>query len=261
MKNLGVIPARYHSTRLAGKVLLPVGGKPLVQHVYEKACRSERLEEVWIATDDQKVQEAAKRFGATCLLTDPSHRSGTDRIAEVVSEVAVERVVNIQADEPLLEPSMIDILLEGMEKDPSIQMATLCHAILNEQDFANPNVVKVVRDRRGDALYFSRHPIPYVRSFDMAQDRSKSGERSRTLLDSDPQTPWLKHIGIYAYTKSFLSVWRKFSPTPLERLEGLEQLRVLEHGIRIRVFDSPYETLGVDTMEDLERVRRVLEKS
>ena len=243
MKNLGVIPARYHSTRLAGKVLLPIGGKPLLQHVFEKASQAKRLEEVWIATDDQKVQEAAKRFGATCLLTDPSHRSGTDRIAEVVSEVAVERVVNIQADEPLLEPSMIDILLEGMEKDPSIQMATLCHAILNEQDLANPNVVKVVRDRRGEALYFSRHPIPYVRSF-----------------DDNPPTPWLKHIGIYAYTKSFLSVWRRFSPTPLERLEGLEQLRVLEHGIRIRVFDSPYETLGVDTMEDLERVRRILEK-
>ena len=243
MKNLGVNPARYHSTRLAGKVLLPIGGKPLIQHVFEKASQAKRLEEVWIATDDQKVQEAARRFGAKCLLTNVAHRSGTDRIAEVVSEVAVERVVNIQADEPLLEPSMVDILLEGMEKDPSIQMATLCHAILNEQDLANPNVVKVVRDRRGNALYFSRHPIPYVRSFD----------------DNRP-TPWVKHIGIYAYTKSFLAVWKRFSPTPLEELEGLEQLRVLEYGIQIRVFDSPYETLGVDTMEDLERVRSILEK-
>lgn len=275
MRNLGVIPARYHSTRLAGKVLLPIGGKPLVQHVYEKACQAKRLEEVWIATDDERVREAAKRFNAKCLMTAASHRSGTDRIAEVVSEVEVERIVNLQADEPLLEPRMIDTLLEGMEKDSSIQMATLCHAILDERDLANPNVVKVVRDLEGNALYFSRHPVPYVRSFDAAQDGSKGGERpsttlravpseiegrSRTTFDS-PRDPWQKHIGLYAYTKSFLSTWKRLSPTPLEQLEGLEQLRVLEHGIRIRVFDSPYETLGVDTMEDLERVRRILEKT
>ncbi len=252
MKNLGVIPARYRSTRLSGKVLLPIGGKPLVQHVYEKACQAKRLEEVWVAADDQRVQEAAAQFGAKCVMTSASHRSGTDRIAEVVSEVAVERVVNLQADEPLLEPSMIDTLLEGMERDPSIQMATLCHAILDAQDLANPNVVKVVRDRQGNALYFSRHPIPYVRSLDIPGDPSRF---------SSGAAEWYKHIGLYAYTKSFLLTWRHLSPTPLEQLEGLEQLRVLEHGIRIRVFDSPYETLGVDTMEDLERVRKILEKS
>ena len=252
MKNLGVIPARYQSTRLAGKVLLPIAGKPLVQHVYEKACRAKQLEEVWIATDDPRVQEAAGRFGAKCVMTDPSHRSGTDRIAEVVGAVAVERVVNLQADEPLLEPGMIDILLEGMEKDASIQIATLRHVILDERDLSNPNVVKVVRDRKGDALYFSRHPIPYVRSLDFPWDNSR--------FTAEQDGPWYKHIGIYAYTKSFLAAWKKLAPTPLELREGLEQLRVLEYGIRIRVFDSPYETLGVDTLEDLERVRGILEK-
>ena len=244
MKNLGVIPARYRSTRLAGKVLLPIDGKPLVQHVYEKACQSKKLEEVWIATDDPRVQDAAARFGAKCIMTSASHRSGTDRIAEVISEVEAERVVNLQADEPLLEAAMIDTLLEGMEKDSSIQMATLCHAIVDERDLANPNVVKVVRDVEGNALYFSRHPIPYVREHSSKEDN-----------------PWRKHIGIYTYTKPFLATWKQLKPTPLEKLEGLEQLRVLEHGFRIRVFDSPYETLGVDTMEDLERVKRILEKS
>jgi len=210
------------------------------------------LEEVWIATDDPRVQEAAGRFGAKCVMTDPSHRSGTDRIAEVVGAVAVERVVNLQADEPLLEPGMIDILLEGMEKDASIQIATLRHVILDERDLSNPNVVKVVRDRKGDALYFSRHPIPYVRSLDFPWDNSR--------FTAEQDGPWYKHIGIYAYTKSFLAAWKKLAPTPLELREGLEQLRVLEYGIRIRVFDSPYETLGVDTLEDLERVRGILEK-
>ena len=253
MKNLGIIPARYRSTRLAGKVLLPIGGKPLVQHVYEKACRSRHLEAVWIATDDQRVQEAAVRFGAKCVMTSSSHRSGTDRIAEVISEVEVARVVNLQADEPLLEPAMIDTLLEGMEKDSSIQMATLCHAILDERDLANPNVVKVVRDCDGNALYFSRHPIPYLRSLDAPWDSSRFAWQEK-------DNPWHKHIGIYAYTKPFLMTWRRLTPTPLEQSEGLEQLRVLEHGLRIRVFDSPYETLGVDTMEDLERVRKRIEK-
>jgi len=253
VKNLGIIPARFHSTRLAGKVLLPIAGKPLIQHVYEKACQAKRLEEVWIATDDQRVREAAVRFGAKCVLTSPFHLSGTDRVVEVVSNVDVERVVNIQGDEPLLEPSMIDTLMEGMEKDPSVQMATLCHPILDERDLGNPSVVKVVRDLRGDALYFSRHPIPYVRSLDLPGRSSRTSPR-------EEDSPGYRHIGIYAYTKSFLLEWPKLRPTPLELKEGLEQLRVLEHGYRIRVFESPYETLGVDTMEDLERVRDILEK-
>ena len=247
METVGVIPARYQSTRLSGKVLLEIAGKPLLQHVYERAKRAKKLDALWIATDDHRVRQAASSFGAEVVMTSPTHLSGTDRVAEAVRKVPVEIVVNIQADEPLVAPAMVDLLVETLKKEKKeIGMATLyrpLRRLVDKEDLLSPNVVKVVMDQKGYAIYFSRATIPFHRK--------------------NPQTGaplYFKHLGFYAYRKEFLLRLTEMDPSPLEQAEGLEQLRVLENGEKIRMVESPFNTVGVDTHEDLEKVRKIIEK-
>jgi len=231
-----VIPARYASTRFPGKPLAEIWGKPLVQHVYERARQARCCRRVIIATDDDRIARAAEGFGAEVALTAGDHVSGTDRVAEVARGIEGELVVNVQGDEPLIEPASIDAAVGPLVEDPAIAMGTLCCPIEDVGELANPNVVKVVVDREGFALYFSRLPIPFVR------DQQSGGMRYR-------------HIGLYAYRREFLLELAALPPTPLERAEKLEQLRALEHGHRIRVVMVETASPGVDTPEDLERLR------
>jgi 3-deoxy-manno-octulosonate cytidylyltransferase (CMP-KDO synthetase) len=237
VKVVGVIPARYASTRLPGKPLQEILGKPMIQRVYEGASRSRQLEALIVATDDERIVEAVQAFGGRAVLTSPDHNTGTDRVAEVARGLAAEIVVNIQGDEPFVHPGMIDEIVEPLLSDASLPMCTSRHEIRDPQDFGNPNVVKVVVNLAGEALYFSRSLIPYP--------RKSEGHRV------------FEHIGLYAYRRDFLFKYAALPQTPLEKLESLEQLRVLEHGFRLRVVETrqPYVPLSVDTPEDLEKAR------
>ena len=230
-KVLALIPARFGSTRFAGKVLAKDTGKFLVQHTYEQACLAKLPEKVIIAADDQKVAAAAKTFGAECILTSPEHKSGTDRIAEAVSDMDVEIVVNLQADEPEIDPDNIDYLARLLIENPHCQMATLAADFQNAQQVANPNIVKVIIDRNDKAIYFSRAPIPY--------DREKSGVGN--------VQQYLRHLGIYAYRKEFLLKITALPQTPLEKIEKLEQLRAIENGFDILVGKVEHTCDGIDT--------------
>ena len=215
----------------------------MLQHVYERASQARYLTSTIIATDDEQVYSVARSFGARVAMTRPDHLSGTDRVAEVASAENAEIVVNIQGDEPLIDPAAIDTAILPLAHEPDLVMATLKKRIENPREITDPNVVKVVSDAAGDAIYFSRCPIPYLR-----QD---SGA---------PQaTPYFKHIGIYAYRRDFLLGYSSLPVGPLEQAERLEQLRALENGFRIRVVETEYESLGVDTPEDLERVSRLVD--
>jgi len=238
---IGVIPARFRSTRLVGKPLVEILGKPMMQHVYENARRARSLDEVIIATDDERIRTAAEAFGAKAVMTSSEHSSGTDRVAETIGRMEVDIVVNVQGDEPLLPPEMIEECVGLMLRDPSVEIGTLMKRVENEDDFDNPAVVKVVTDLRGRALYFSRSLLPYP--------------SKRT-----PQFKVCEHLGIYAYRKQTLLQFSKLPPTPLEEIEGLEQLRALEHGILIHVVETSCrcELVSVDTVEDLARVRGIL---
>lgn len=227
-----VIPARYGSTRFPGKPLAPLWGKPLIQHVYQRALQSKRCSRVIIATDDPRIAAAASGFGAEAAMTSPDHPSGTDRVAEVARGLEADLIVNLQGDEPLVDPAAIDAAVEPLAADASIPMGTLCAPIEETADLANPHVVKVVVDRAGFALYFSRLPIPFV--------RDGGGDATR-----------YRHIGLYVYRREFLLKLADLSPTPLEQAEKLEQLRVLEHGHRIRVVVVPKASPGIDTPADL----------
>ena len=239
---IGVIPARYHSTRLDGKVLADICGKPMIQHVYERARQAYLLDDVIVATDDERIWQAVKAFGGEAVMTSPHHASGTDRIGEAVRDVEADIVVNIQGDEPLIDPSAIDAVVEPLVKDGSVSMATLMQELTDPKDHADPNLVKVVTDKRGFALYFSRSTIPYPR------------DRTDYHIYG--------HIGIYAYRKEFLLQYIKLESTILEKTESLEQLRVLESGFRIKVVEvGHYQGVGVDTQEDLERARSLIEKN
>jgi 3-deoxy-manno-octulosonate cytidylyltransferase (CMP-KDO synthetase) len=233
---LGVIPARYASVRYEGKVLADILGKPMVQHVWEAAKKAKTLDDVVVACDDEKIFKAVAGFGGKAVMTARAHTSGTERIAEVVGDIDVKIVVNIQGDEPLLHPSMIDDAVYPLLSDKSLGVTTLMKRIEEESEVADPNVVKVVVDKKGHALYFSRCPIPFVR-------------------DEEPgMRVHYKHIGLYAYVKEFLFTYKNLPPSKLEKLEKLEQLRILENGFSIRVLETKYETIGVDTREDLEKV-------
>ncbi|HDN84551.1 3-deoxy-manno-octulosonate cytidylyltransferase [Candidatus Aerophobetes bacterium] len=237
MRVLGVIPARYGSTRLEGKPLADIMGKPMIQYVYENAAKSSILDELIVATDNIRIKEAVEKFGGKAMLTSPSHPTGTDRVAEVAKNFDPQVVVNIQGDEPFINPGMIDEVVEPLLEDKEIPMGTLMHEITEKEDFNNPNVVKVVTDKLGFALYFSRSLIPYPRKT----------EKHRVF----------EHIGIYSFQKEFLLKFTRLEPTPLEQTESLEQLRVLESGYRIKVVLTRYKyvALSVDTPEDLERAR------
>lgn len=242
-----VIPARFASTRLPGKPLLDIAGKPMVQHVYERALESD-AEEVVIATDDERIRQVAEGFGARVVMTHEKHPSGTDRLQEVVQVLGWpddEIVVNVQGDEPLIPPAVINQVARNLHQHSGAGIATLAEPVADAQQFFNPNVVKLVRDEDGYALYFSRAPIPWPRD---------AFAVSRDVLPSD--SPFFRHLGIYAYRVRFLHAFVRWSPAPLEQLESLEQLRALHHGVRIHVDVCECELpQGVDTAEDLERVR------
>ena len=243
MDVIGIIPARYESKRFEGKVLSPILGKPMIQHVWERASHSSLLDDLIVACDDERIESCVKGFGGKVTLTSKEHLSGTDRIAEIIYPLDVKVVINIQADEPLIHPSMIDDLARCLLSDSSLVMATLIKRIENIEEISSPNVVKVVIDKYNFALYFSRLPIPYCRD----------------EADLKP-SEYFKHIGLYGYTKDFLFIYKNLSESKLERREKLEQLRILEAGYRIKCIETRFDTVGVDTEEDLEKVREILEK-
>ena len=240
MRVVGLIPARYASKRFPGKALVDLLGKPLLQHVVERAGQARTLSEVIVATDDVRIADSVRGFGGKVQMTSPAHPSGTDRIAEVARDVGCDLVVNIQGDEPLIDPADIDAAVAPLLADRTIPMGTLACQLDLEQA-GDPNAVKVVVGMDGFALYFSRAPIPYLR------DGHGGGA-----------SPYLLHIGLYVYRREILLRLAGLPPTPLEERERLEQLRALEHGIRIRVVGTDKPSLGVDTPEDLERVRRMM---
>jgi 3-deoxy-manno-octulosonate cytidylyltransferase (CMP-KDO synthetase) len=242
-KILGVIPARFSSSRFPGKVLALISSKTMLQHVYERACQARYLTSTIIATDDDQVHTVAKSFGARVIMTRPDHLSGTDRVAEAASAENAEIVVNIQGDEPLIDPAAIDTAILPLVHEPSVVMATLKKRIEYPREITDPNVVKVVTNAENDAIYFSRCPIPYMR-----QDSGGS-----------IGTAYFKHIGLYVYKREFLLGYSSLPVGPLEQAERLEQLRAIENGFRIRVVETEYESLGVDTPADLERVSRLVE--
>jgi len=238
---VGVIPARYGSSRLPGKPLVDLQGKPLLYHVYQRSIKARSLDRVLIATDDERVYRAASEFGAAVVMTGKEHRSGTDRIAEAVKDLDADLVINIQGDEPLIDSNAIDHVVNLLREDGDADMATLKARIENLEDFLNPNVVKVITDERDYALYFSRAPIPYHRK------EPNSFEHA------------YRHIGLYGYRRDFLMQFTKWTPSTLEKMEDLEQLRALEHGAKIKVGLTNTHVFGVDTPEDLERIRKMVE--
>jgi 3-deoxy-manno-octulosonate cytidylyltransferase (CMP-KDO synthetase) len=250
LKAVGIIPARYASTRLEGKVLRDIAGKPMIQHVYERSSQSALLADVWVAADDPRVMAAVSQFGGKVQFTSPHHSSGTDRVAEVAAKLEADVIVNIQGDEPLISPPMIESTILPFLQDPSLEMSTLCRRITELSEVFDPNVVKVVRDREGFALYFSRSPIPFHRDL---------WEESGASMKCREGTICYKHFGLYAYRRDFLLRFSCLKPSPLEQVERLEQLRALENGHRIMVMESEEETIGVDTEQDLERVRAVFQ--
>jgi 3-deoxy-manno-octulosonate cytidylyltransferase (CMP-KDO synthetase) len=233
-----VIPSRWASSRLPGKPLADIGGVTMVERVYRRAAAARGVAGVLVATDDGRIADAVAGFGGSSVMTRPDHASGTDRIAEVAAGLSCELLVNVQGDEPALDPAAIEAAMAPMLADASLEMATL-GTTLDAADVQNPNTVKVLVDQQGFALYFSRAPVPY---------RREAGEAIDSVL---------RHIGLYVYRRDFLLTLASLPRTPLERIESLEQLRALEHGYRIRVVHTPYTSVSVDTPEDLERVRRL----
>jgi 3-deoxy-manno-octulosonate cytidylyltransferase (CMP-KDO synthetase) len=243
MDVIGVIPARYSSARFQGKILADILGKPMVQHVWERAKEALVLDDLIIACDDELVAKVVSEFGAKVVMTSKDHSCGTDRIVEVVNPLDVKIIINIQADEPLIQPTMIDSLAHALLDDAGVSMATIMKKIENEQELGDPNVVKVVVDKNNFALYFSRAAIPFH------------------AQNSEVKSPiYYKHIGLYGYTKDFLFTYKNLPVSNLENTECLEQLRVLEEGFRIKVIETKYETIGVDTPGDLEKVKQYLER-
>ena len=213
----------------------------MIEHVYRRTAASPAVDAVVVATDDHRVRDAVEAFGGIAVMTRPDHRSGSDRLAEVAASLTCTLIVNVQGDEPLLATEMIAEAVAPLAADPSIPMGTLCRRIEDRADLENPDVVKVVIDRNGFALYFFRAPIPHTRGAQGGLDQGQA----------------FKHIGLYVYQRPFLLEFAKLDPTPLERAESLEQLRALEHGFRIRTVETRYDSIGVDTPADLERVRRL----
>ena len=240
-KILGVIPARYASSRFPGKALAHIDSRTMLEHVYERVSMSRYITSVIVATDDARIEAEAKRFGARVQMTRDDHESGTDRAAEVASSHPdAEIVVNVQGDEPLIDPAAIDAALLPLLDEPAIHMSTLKKRIENPREISDPNVVKVVTDRFENAIYFSRSTIPYPRD------------------GSDTGLVHYKHVGLYVYRRAFLLRYPALARGPLERAERLEQLRALENGFRIRVVETDYESLGVDTPADLDRVNALI---
>lgn len=239
MKTIAVIPARYASSRLPAKPLLKATGKYLIEHVYERAVSAQQIDQVIVATDDTRIESAVKSFGGNVMMTSPNHISGTDRVAEVAQQHDADIVVNLQGDEPLIEPHALDFVTELLVRHQQAAMATLATPLLSTEQYQNPNCVKVVVGDLGQALYFSRSPIPFVRD-------------GLPPFQQEPFQFFL-HLGLYAYRREFLLKLAQTPPTALEQLEKLEQLRVLSMGQRIQVGMVAHATAGVDTPEDYAR--------
>ena len=238
MKVICVIPARYSSTRLPGKPLKLIAGKPMICRVYERAAQAKRIDKAIVATDDERIFKAVNENGGEAVMTRADHPTGTDRLAEVANKFEdVDLIVNVQGDEPLIEPKLIDDLISLFDEEADLQMATVATELKDDEEINNPNNVKVITDLKGNALYFSRSVIPYPRN------KGKSAV--------------YKHIGIYAYRRSFLLKYAQMTPTPLEQSESLEQLRALENGYKIKVLHSDNKFIGVDTEEDLKLVNEI----
>jgi 3-deoxy-manno-octulosonate cytidylyltransferase (CMP-KDO synthetase) len=253
MKAVAIIPARYGSTRLPGKPLIEIKGKPLIQYVYERV-RSSSVHQVIVATDDERIAAAVRGFGGEAVLTSPYHRSGTERVAEVAAGLDAAIVVNCQGDEPLIQPEAIDKAIAAFAPDPSIMVTTLITALGKDEDLCNQNVVKVVVDHDGFALYFSRALIPYPRDFLEAVDASTLTEDEVIKrLDKKARGSYWQHIGLYAFRREFLLKLTALPPSPLERMEKLEQLRILENGYKIKTVICSTPSIGIDTPEDVER--------
>ena len=242
MQVIGVIPARWGSTRFEGKVLAEIKGEPMIQHVWRRAKSSNALEEVFIACDDERVFDKAQSFGAKAIMTSPDHKSGTERIAKAFRYSPADIIINIQGDEPLIEPAVIDALAKAISKDSNCPMATVIKALNKEEELNNPNIVKVVVDSSKYALYFSRSAIPFSR------EKAAFGDIT-----------YYKHIGLYAYRTKFLIKFPDLAASSLEQVEKLEQLRALEAGYRIKTVVTEYESVGVDTPEDIETIERLME--
>lgn len=242
MKIFAFIPARYHSTRFPGKPLALIAGKPMIQHVYERALSCGELSEVFVATDDERISACVEGFGGKAIMTAKEHRSGTDRITEAAMKNGLEEgdiVVNIQGDQPLFRPSVVTLLVEPLIEDSSIPMSTLRCKIADRDDVNNPNHVKVVTDAQGFALYFSRYPVPFFR-------------------DPESRQVHYKHLGFYGFRMGFLVKFTSLPAGVLESAESLEQLRALEYGFKIKVSETTSDSIEVDVPEDVRRVEEIL---
>ncbi|MBN1848021.1 MAG: 3-deoxy-manno-octulosonate cytidylyltransferase [Deltaproteobacteria bacterium] len=240
MKIFALIPARYGSTRFPGKPLALIAGKPMVQHVHECAVTCPDISDVWICTDDERIFRCVGDFGAKAIMTSPTHCSGTDRIAEAAQGLEIQDndlIVNIQGDQPLFHSSVISHLIAPFKEDQELLMGTLKFRMTQIHDIENPNIVKVITDNNGFAIYFSRHPIPYLR-------------------DSKSSTVYFKHIGIYAFRKDFLIRFSRLPEGRLEAAEKLEQLRALENGFKIKVVETLFNSIEVDRPEDVDKIER-----
>ncbi|WP_020676497.1 3-deoxy-manno-octulosonate cytidylyltransferase [Geopsychrobacter electrodiphilus] len=249
MKVTAVIPARFASTRFPGKPLALILGKTMIEHVYRRTLAAQTIDQVLVATDDQRIFDEVLAFGGEVMMTRGDHPSGTDRLAEVAAKIDTDIVVNVQGDEPLIVPQMIDEAVRPLLNNPALQMGTLCSRIDRIEDYLSPNVVKLVCDQQSRALYFSRAPIPAPRDIPAAE----LGQRLNELNAR-------RHIGLYVYRREFLLRYPLLPQTPLEILESLEQLRAMEHGIDIHVALTSYDCHGVDTPEDLQRVAAIMQR-
>lgn len=247
MSIVAVIPARYGSSRFPGKPLALILGKPMIQWVYERAALAACADRVVVATDDERIARVVAGFGGEVQMTRSDHATGTDRLAEVAGRLDAELLINVQGDEPLIDPRMIEAAAAPLIADAAIPMGTLRAALETWEEYRNPNVVKVVCDGRGFALYFSRAPIPHPR--DLPQGGAQPSPAALGMF---------RHVGLYVYRRDFLLAFASLPPSPLEQLEKLEQLRALEHGHAIRVVETDLTSLGVDTPEDLLRVEAFL---
>jgi 3-deoxy-manno-octulosonate cytidylyltransferase (CMP-KDO synthetase) len=249
-----VIPARYASTRFPGKPLVEILGKPMIQYVYEQASCCTLAQKVIVATDDDRIYKRVKGFGGEVRMTSKSHLCGSDRVAEVAKKIDADIIVNVQGDEPLLHPTMITLVIKLLVKDQALQAASLKYPLQSIDELLSPQVVKVVTDKHGYALYFSRSPIPYIKSIYGNNIPFKKQIEENTMVMRN----YYRHIGIYAYRKDFLKIYAKLKPSALELAESLEQLRILENGYKIKIGKSRYFSRGIDVPEDLAEVVNIL---
>ena len=254
MSVVAIIPARFGSTRLPGKPLAQIGGRPMIQHVYQSAAKAKVLDRVIVATDDRRIEAAVRKFGGEVIMTSPDHASGTDRLAEVARKIKADLLVNVQADLPFISARTITRAVQPLRRDRNIPMGTVCTAIYDESEWRNPNIVKVLTDKARLALFFTRAPIPFRRNDAIDPSGKKITGSSRRRL-------WgYRHLGLYVYRREFLLKFARLRPTSLEQIESLEQLRALENGHRIYVAQVDERSVEVDTPADLLRAENYLKR-